>query len=234
MPPAKKKAPAKKRSSDTKAGVTAQASGEATRNRIVHAALETIIEDGIVGTSARAIARRGGFNQALIFYHFGSIEDLLVAALDALSGERMLRYETQLAEVTTLADLVAVAHELHSEDQESGHFAVLAQLIAGGAANPDLGARLQSAFTPWFELIQRAIERVLGEGPFSGLVPSADLAYAVSSMFLGLELLERLEPGNERSKSLLDAFDRVAPTLGMLLGGGGFNLPAPDAPNPTS
>lgn len=54
-----------------------------TRERIVEAALRTLKPDGIVGTSARSIAGSGGFNQALIFYHFGSVREALLAAATA-------------------------------------------------------------------------------------------------------------------------------------------------------
>ena len=47
-----------------------------TKQRIMDAALETLRTNGIVGTSARAIAATGGFNQALIFYQYGSVNPL--------------------------------------------------------------------------------------------------------------------------------------------------------------
>ena len=54
-----------------------------TAQTIVKAALETLREEGFAGASSRAIARRGGFNQALIFYHFGSLANLLLEAFAA-------------------------------------------------------------------------------------------------------------------------------------------------------
>jgi AcrR family transcriptional regulator len=62
-----------------------------TRQRIIDAAVETVRREGIVGTSARAIARTGGFNQALIFYHCGSVNDVLLAGLDCISDACMTR-----------------------------------------------------------------------------------------------------------------------------------------------
>ncbi|MCP3855949.1 MAG: helix-turn-helix transcriptional regulator [Actinomycetia bacterium] len=62
-------------------------SGQETREKILDAALETVRVEGLVGTSARAIAKAGDFNQALVFYHFGSVDELLLAAPDrALPG----------------------------------------------------------------------------------------------------------------------------------------------------
>ena len=63
-----------------------------TKLQIVEAALETLKARGFAGASARVIAREGGFNQALIFYHFGSVQSLLLAALDLISERRMIEY----------------------------------------------------------------------------------------------------------------------------------------------
>src|SRR5207249_1839872 len=50
----------------------AKGGGRATRAQFVEATIETLKREGFAGASARAIARTGGFNQSLIFYHFGS------------------------------------------------------------------------------------------------------------------------------------------------------------------
>ncbi len=65
---------------------TSSRTGQDTRDRIIDAALRTVRDEGLVRTSVRQIARTGGFNQALVFYHFGSVEELLLAALER-SGE---------------------------------------------------------------------------------------------------------------------------------------------------
>ena len=63
-----------------RSGVGSRGSGDDGRAhaaRIVEAAIETLKTEGFAGASARAIARTGGFNQALVFYHFGSVNELL-------------------------------------------------------------------------------------------------------------------------------------------------------------
>src|SRR5437868_5766212 len=107
----------------------ATAQSSATRNRMLDAALETLRRDGFARTSARAIARTGNFNQALIFYHFGSVNDLLLAALDGISRERMLRYQEVLPEASGLVELARLARQLYLEDVDSGHSTVLAELF---------------------------------------------------------------------------------------------------------
>jgi AcrR family transcriptional regulator len=69
------------------------ARAEETRQALVSAAVQVLRQEGFAAATARTIASRAGCNQALVFYHFGSVVDLLLAALDAVSEERRRRYE---------------------------------------------------------------------------------------------------------------------------------------------
>ena len=59
---------------------------EATRERIVEAALAAFAEKGFRGASTRDIARRARTNQGLITYHFRSKDELWRAAADRIFG----------------------------------------------------------------------------------------------------------------------------------------------------
>ena len=71
------------------AGTTTLDRSADTRRVLVEAAIETLKDVGYAGASARAIAERAGSNQGLVFYHFGSVANLLLAALDAVSADRL-------------------------------------------------------------------------------------------------------------------------------------------------
>lgn len=204
---------------------TSRASGEDTRTKLVAAALETVREAGIAGVSARAIARTGGFNQALIFYHFGSVDGLLVAASRAESERRAALYERELAEVATLPDLVRVARRLHEEETAHGNVAVLTQMLAGAATSDELRVGVREGFAPWLSVVEAAVTRVIGATPFADVIVPADLTYAISALYLGVELLATLEDDDARSHGLLDALDAVSGLVQALLGGG--TPPAP-------
>ena len=80
-----------------------------TRRQLVEAAIETLKAEGFAGASARAIAERAGLNQGLVFYHFGSVADLLLAALDSVSTQRMAQYGGAVDGVGSPSELVDVA-----------------------------------------------------------------------------------------------------------------------------
>jgi AcrR family transcriptional regulator len=196
----------------------------ATRERIMEAALETLREEGFAGTTARSIAARGGFNQALIFYHFGSVANLLLEAFRRTSEAQLARYREAAATVTSLSDLVEIARRLHAEDLESGSVTAVTQLMAAAASDAELGHAIMDRFEEWMRLVQDALTRSVEGHPLGGLVPPREAAYAISAMFLGIELMTRLAPERSAAPAL---FDMMA-TLATLI----EQLPAGAAPNP--
>ena len=52
-----------------------------TRVKLQKATAEALRESGIAGLSARTVAARAGVNQALVFYHFGTMPELVQAAV---------------------------------------------------------------------------------------------------------------------------------------------------------
>lgn len=194
--------------------------GAETRVRIVTAALDTLREEGFAGTSARAIAARAGVSQAAVFYHFGRVEDLLLAALDETAARRMERYEVAVEGAATLPDLLAVAAEVYREDLASGHLAVLAEMVGGASSSPDLGAAIAQKIEPWVGFTEEAVGRVLGGSPLAAAVPVADVAFAIVALYLGMEMLTHLDGDTGRAESLFASAQRLGTVLAPLLGGG--------------
>src|SRR5215217_2133134 len=119
----------------------------ATKRQIVKAALETLKKDGFTGATSRAIARAGGFN------------GLLLAALDQTSEERFERYRHAVGDAASVDELVAAVARLYAEDRERGHMTVVAQMVAGSAARPELKPALVARMDPWVTLCEDAIEK---------------------------------------------------------------------------
>ncbi len=188
-----------------------------TKTRILEATLESLHTNGIVGTSARVIAGIGDFNQALIFYHFGSVNDAVVAAIGMMAEQQRDRYRARLVETTSLAELAAVARDLHNEDLETGSTFTLVQAFAGSASDPEMGKKLYGHLEEWIDVIAESIERLLADTPSDGMISSRELAFGISALFLGVELLNAMDPERAPAGELLDSLGGLASVAQMLL-----------------
>ena len=170
-----------------------------TRDRIIDAASATRANDGVVNASARTIAARGGFNQALIFYHFGSVDALLVEAARHGARRRVAAFRESSEATSGLADLVALATRLHDEDGQSEAVRVLVQMMAAAMSNPEMGSAILDGFEEWIRFVEEAVATAIDGSPLQDVFPVRQMAYAISAMFLGIELIDGLDP--ERSES---------------------------------
>ena len=193
-----------------------KSSAQTTRQQIADAALEALRTEGFARATSRTIARLGGFNQALIFYHYGSLENLLLAALDLTSEERMARYREALDQVTTLPELIGVARSIYQEDSESGHVAVVSQMVAGSLARPELAQGVIERVEPWLDFCETAIRKVVAGSPLEDILPTRELAYAAVAFYLGINLLTHLD-GAAQADALFARLDTLAPALDTLL-----------------
>lgn len=164
-----------------------------TRELLVDAAVISLIKDGFVGASARSIAEKAELNQGLIFYHFGSVTNLLLAALDKVSADRMATYSAAVAEAATPSELVNVAARIFKNDLDAGYVKVLVEMIAGAGSSAELRTEVAARIQPWFAFTQEALDGAFPSSGLADILPTGDIAYAVVAMYLGLELLTHLE-----------------------------------------
>jgi AcrR family transcriptional regulator len=187
-----------------------------TRGQIVDAALEALRTVGFGGATSRAIARIGGFNQALVFYHFGSLDRLLLAALDKTSSERLQVYRKAVEGIDSLDELAPIAAALYREDRDSGHMTVVSQMFAGSLTRPELAPALVERMEPWIDLAEESITKALARTPIGAAVPARDLAYAVVTFYVGVNLLTHLDPDRARTDALFERLTDAGPLLSAL------------------
>ena len=188
-----------------------------TKARIVGAALEALKEKGFAGASAREIAKTGGFNQALIFYHFGSVQKALLAALDVVSERRMRAYKPAFERAQTLSELAALARDIYREDLENGYVTVLGEMVAGGVSDVELGHQVVARLEPWVEIVERKIRALVAGSLFESMIAPRDLAFAIIALYLGIDMVSHLDDDHTRAQSLLDLGVRAAPLAQALL-----------------
>jgi AcrR family transcriptional regulator len=146
-------------------------------------------------------------NQALVFYHFGSVDDLLAAACHAGTAERVAHFAPRFAEVTSLRELLDAGREMHERERRVGNVTVLAQLLAGAQRDEKLAPPVAAALRLWTDLIEDVLRRVLAGSPFGEVTDIPGLARAISAAFVGLELYEGVDPAG--AGHALDALEQL-------------------------
>jgi AcrR family transcriptional regulator len=179
-----------------------------TKQRLLEGTLETVQRGGIAGVSARTIAAAAGVNQALIFYHFGSVEELLEATCRRATESRVALYRERFAAVESLGQLLAVGRELHEAERAAGNVTVLAQLLAGAPGQPRLAAAVAAGIASWTAEIETVLTRVLEGSPLADIADVPGLARAVAASFVGIELFEGVDA--QAATAALDALDRLS------------------------
>ena len=190
-----------------------------TRDRLLDAAATALAEDGVAGVSARTVAARAEVNQALVFYHFGSVAGLMDAAVRRSVDLAVASYRDRLADVTTLAELLSLGRDLHEAEKRAGNVLQMAQVMAGALRDETLAGAGRYAVDRWSTEVEVVLGRVLPATPLAGLVEPGALARAVAAAFIGLELYDGVDPDGAASAlasldaigALVSAFDTLPP-----------------------
>jgi AcrR family transcriptional regulator len=165
-----------------------------TRSRLLEGALETLRTKGIAGVSARTIASAAGVNQALVFYHFGSVDDLLAAACTYGAQRQLAAYAERLDAVRSLPELLMVGLELHRQERAEGNVIVLAQMLAGAQSESRLAPATAQALELWIAGIETVLRRVLAQSPLGAILDISGLAQSIAAAFIGFELYDAVDP----------------------------------------
>lgn len=189
-------------------------SPETTKTKLLEGALRVLTEQGIAKTSARTIATEAGVNQALVFYHFGSVDELLAQACRYGAEQAVARYRPRLAAVRSLAELLTVGRQMHEEERAHGHVALLGQLLAGAQTHSTLGPATAAGLQLWIDEIEKVLTRVLAQTPFGEFADPPGLARAVAASFVGIELYEGVDETG--AHAALDALEHLGALIAAL------------------
>jgi AcrR family transcriptional regulator len=179
-----------------------------TRQKLLDATVVTLRDKGIAGASARSIAAAAGVNQALVFYHFGAVDELVVAACAFAAEGRVSAYRDALSSVTSLRELLAFGRRMSDAERASGNVDVLAQVLAGGQQHPGFAAAAREALDRWIAELEPTLQRLLATSPVAEVFDVPGLARGLASAFIGMELYEGVDP--EGARRALDAIDALS------------------------
>ncbi|MFF5228513.1 TetR/AcrR family transcriptional regulator [Dactylosporangium sp. NPDC000521] len=179
-----------------------------TKERLVAGAIKVLGSDGLAGASARTIAAAAGVNQALVFYHFGTVDQLLSVACHQATERRVALYRERFAAVSSIGELLDVGRQLQQVERAEGNVAILAQLLAGAQTDERLAPAVAACLKLWIAEIEPVLRRVTAASPVADLVDVPGLARVVASTFIGLELLTGVDP--DGAATAVAALERLA------------------------
>jgi AcrR family transcriptional regulator len=155
-----------------------------TRARILNTALQEFSRHGLSGARIDAIALESGLNKGMIYYYFGSKEDLYVAALEE-SYRRFREIESEaelesLAPLAALRQLAGASFDYHAAHPEFIRMVMSENINQGEYIRkiPELRAINRSAIT----VLERLCRRGIAEGVFRADVDPVDLHMSISAL----------------------------------------------------
>ena len=191
-----------------------------TKAKILDAAFRRLASDGYAALSVREIAKDAGVNHALINYHFGSKDQLVIEVLDAANRRLLARQTSMYRGPGGFAEKWAEARRFYQSDLASGFVRVQAELWAASLSNPDLREKFLPRLLAWkkvvLEVVREALDTFETHGvklppPFTAEV----IACWISEFWLGMEFADLLEAKEQKipHRAALDAVQWLLESL---------------------
>jgi len=159
-----------------------------TRAAIVEATVAALAEVGFSGTSARAVAERAGIAPGGVFYHFGSMDDLLVEVFGTCLDRRIERLRAAV-DVPSAGLPAAFTESIRAEFARPESRALL-ELTVGAIDSPVLATRVRAGLQTSFQFTREVVEQMLGDSPLAAILPLDLVAQVAASAFFGLAVME--------------------------------------------
>ena len=117
-----------------------------TRDRIIIAALECIIEFGYESTTMAKITKMAKVSQGSMQYHFPAKLDAIKAAINYLFAKRLTDHQHDLEDVPDTVDKMAHAIEVYWRHLNEGHYVAYQDLVIAARTHPELAVVLKPAY----------------------------------------------------------------------------------------
>jgi AcrR family transcriptional regulator len=188
-----------------------------SRARAVEAFLDAaerlLIEAGHAGITTRRLASEAGLNQGLVHYYFGSLDEVLIQALERFTARLIERQRALYGADLPFSEKWRQAMEYLEQDLAAGYPKIWLELQALGWNRPEIRERVARVNREWREVLTDALGKAADE---YGLGPEEFPLDAVVSLVMtfnqGIEL-ERLSRISEGHHELLAWIDRWLESL---------------------
>jgi AcrR family transcriptional regulator len=134
-----------------------------TRDRIIIAALECIIEFGYESTTMAKIAKKAKVSQGSMQYHFPAKLDAIKAAINYLLAKRLTDHQRDLEEIPIGVDAMSHAIEVYWHHLNEGHYVAYQDLVIAARTHPELATVLKPAYQRFVKAWRRDAVNLIPE-----------------------------------------------------------------------
>jgi AcrR family transcriptional regulator len=197
--------------------------GRRSRDRVLRAALDLIIEAGIDQVRLAEIARRAGMSSGQVMYYFTSKEHILLETLAWQEQQDSVRRTAALAKVTGAWRQLERFIELYLPGTHPDPSWILwLEAWARAPHNKQVSRFLEELLNPWRDDLDALVARGVSEGAFTP--PAGDFTRRFIAVLDGLAL-QRLQRMQETSRKRLTELAMHAARIEM--------APGTQEPDPT-
>ncbi len=158
----------------------------ATRRLLLDATISCLVEHGYGGTSGPAVAAKAGLSRGAQLHHFGTRDQMVVAAVEHLAQKRLASVRSQLSAIPE-ADATSPASRalrLLADALSGPLYAATLELWVAARANSELREQLVPAESRVHEELREICRRYVTEDPAAiQLTLDLLLGQGVSGMF---------------------------------------------------
>lgn len=170
--------------------------GEKTRTMIVERAAPVFNTKGYYGSSMRDLVKEIGLEKGGIYNHFGSKEELAVAAFDHAVESVGQRFQAALygkeGTLVRLFSVVEVFTNLADDHPVTGGCPVLNTAVESDDTNPVLKEKARGAMTSWHRLIGGIVKGGVLSGELRQDTDPYEVASLVTAILEGAVMLSKL------------------------------------------
>jgi AcrR family transcriptional regulator len=182
--------------------------GERTRRRIVREAAGLFNTRGFAGTSVADVSAATGLEKGGVYNHFGSKDDLALAAFDYAAAMLRERLETAFRAHADGADRLRAMFDVYRVLSEQpflkGGCPILNTAVEADDTHPALLRRARAAMNGWLRLVAEALEAGRLAGQFRADLDAAAVANTIVAALEGGILLAKLYREPQRMRTVID------------------------------
>ena len=176
---------------------------------ILDAAECLLVDVGYARITTRRLAERAGVNQGLVHYYFGSMEEVLLQAVERFTSRLVERQRSMYASDAPFIEKWRAAMSYLEEDSDSGYQKILLELYALGWNNEAIRNRMKHVHEQWMDVLLPSFEAGLTElGVDKEQYPVEAIVSLVVTFNEGI-MLERLSGVDSGRRELLEMIERL-------------------------